>query len=264
MNGPKLITGAIVGMTLAAIVIVLFAPSQRPATGTSPDSTAESPEQTVQTTVPWVAAGEVQFESTVLISTEVVAGDGIAVLKFDLATLAPSGGTRAQLDGDPVLDALPDRWSLSTVSGGGTVETTDPGASSVRFNVRTGLLTEHISDIRLIGWRVAVPNNERITLDLATGESGKFAGGTDVTVETILEQSNSIIVQLDVDQPHDRWNRIEIDAVDPGWRRAGRLSGGLQFIWDRLDAPPVLVLEQSSPTWVPVEGDIVVFQGDER
>ena len=264
MDGPKMITGAIAGIVLAALGLVLFAPDQSPATGASLDSTAEVPEPTTETTVPWVAAGEVQFESTVLIPTEVVAGDGVAVLKFDLETLAPSGGTPTPLDGDPVFDALPERWSLSTVSGGGTVETTDPGASSVNFSIRSGLLTEHIADIRLIGWRVAVPNDERITLDLVAGESGKFAGGTDITVETILEQSNSTIVQLDVGQPHDRWNRIEIDAVDPGWRKAGRLSGGLQFIWDRLDAPPVLVLEQSSPTWVPVEGDVVVFQGGDR
>ncbi len=91
-----------------------------------------------------------------------------------------------------------------------------------------------------------------------------FVGGTGVTVATILDQSNSTIVQTDVDLPHDRWDRIEIDAVDPGWRKSGRLEGGLQFIWDGPDAPSILVLEQSSPTWVPVEGDLVVFRGGDR
>jgi hypothetical protein len=261
VDGPKLIAGAIVGIVLAALGLVLFAPDQSPASGAYGDPATEVPEPTTQTTVPWVAAGEVQFESTVLIPTEVTAHDGVVVLDFDLATLAPGGGTASLSDDDPVFDALPERWALSTVSGGGTVETTDPGVSSVRFNVRTGLLTEHIASIRLIGWRVAVPIHERVTVDVVTGESAEFSVGARVTVATILEQSNSTIVQLDIEQPHDQWNRIDIDAADTGWRKAGRLEGGPQFIWDGLDAPPVLVLEQASPTWVPVEGDLTVFEG---
>ncbi len=264
MDGPKMIMGAIAGIVLAALGLLLFLPDRSPTTGPRSDSAAEAPEPPTQIAVPWIAAGEVQFESTILIPTEVAAEDGVVVLEFDLATLAPIEGAPDPLADGPVIDALPERWSLSTVSGGGTIETTDPGASSVRFNVRAGLLTEHIASVRLVGWRVAVPNHERIALDVVAGASGTFAGGTEVTVAIILEQSNPTIVQLDVDQPHDRWNRIEIDAADPGWRKAGRLDGGLQFIWEGLDVPPVLVLEQSSPTWVSVEGDLVVFRGADQ
>ncbi|MFV9672303.1 MAG: hypothetical protein ACNYZH_03675 [Acidimicrobiia bacterium] len=261
MDGPKMIAGAIAGIVIAALGLVLLLPDQSPANGSGADPAAHVPESTTTTAVPWFAAGEVQFESTVLIPTEVIADDGTAVLAFDLETIAPSAGISEPFADGPVIDALPERWALSTVSGGGTIETTDPGASLVRFNVRTGLLTEHIASIRLIGWRVAVPNHERITLDIVAGASGSFAGGTDVTVSTILEQSNPTIVLLEIDQPHNPWDRIEIDAADPGWRKAGRLDGGLQFIWDGSDVPPILVLEQSSPTWVPVEGELVVFQG---
>ena len=261
MDRPKMIAGAIAGILLAALGLVLFLPDDSPANGASAVSAADTTQPTTRTTVPWITAGEVQFESTILIPTEIIAGDGVAILKFDLATLAPGAGTSEPFTDGPIIDALPERWTLSTFSGGETIETTDPGASSVRFDVRAGLLTEHIANVRLIGWRVAVPNHERLALDLIAGESGGFAGGTGITVATILEQSNPTIVQLDVDQPHDRWNRIRIDAVDPGWRKAGRLDGGIQFIWDGLDAPPVLVLEQSSPTWVPIEGDLPVFEG---
>lgn len=264
MDGPKIIAGAIAGIVLAALGLVLILHDRNPVDGAAADSTAESSESTTRTTVPWIAAGEVQFESTVLIPIEVVADDGVVVLDFDLSTLAPHGQAPESFADSPAIDAFPERWALSTVSGGGTVETTDPGASSVRFNVRTGLLTEHIASIRLVGWRVAVPTHERVTLDVVAGASGTFAGGTAVTVAIILEQSNPTIVQLDVDQPRDRWNRIEIEAADPGWRKAGRLDGGLQFIWEGLNVPPVLVLEQSSPTWVPVEGDLIVFQGADQ
>jgi len=264
VDGPKIIAGAITGLILAALGLVLFLPDQSPADGATANPEAESAEPTIRPTVPWITAGEVQFESTVLIPVEVVADDGVVVLDFDLATLAPREGTSEPFSDGPVIDAFPERWALSTVSGGGTVQSTDPGASSVRFNVRTGLMTEHIASIRLVGWRVAVPNHERIALDVVAAVSDNFAGGTEVAVAIILEQSNSTIVQLDVDQPHDQWNRIDFDAVDPGWRKAGRLDGGLQFIWDGLDAPPVLVLEQSSPTWVPVEGDLIVFQGADQ
>lgn len=264
MDGPKIIAGAIAGFVLAALGLVLFLPDRSPADGATAGSGVESPEPTARATVPWITAGEVQFESTVLIPIEVVADDGVVVLEFDLATLAPREEAPEPFSDGPVIDALPERWALTTVSGGGTIETTDPGASSVRFDVRTRLLTEHIASVRLVGWRAAVPNHERIALDVVAGASGTFGGGSEVTVAIILEQSKSTIVQLDVDQPHNRWDRIEIDAAGPGWRKAGRLDGGLQFIWDGLDVPPVLVLEQSSPTWVSVEGDLVVFEGADQ
>ena len=261
MDGPKLIMGAIAGVVLAALGLVLFLPDHPPASGLGAESATVVTEPVTQTTVSWIAAGEVQFESTILVPTEVVADDGVATLRFDLATLVPGGGTAASIVDDLIVDALPERWALFTVSGGGTIETTDPGASAVRFNVRTGLLTEHIASIRLVGWRVAVPAHERIVLDLTVGASQEFAGGTDVTVATILNQQNSTIVQLSVDQPHSRWERIDIESADPGWRKSGRLDGGFQFVWDGSDAPPALVLEQSSPTWVPVDGDLIVFEG---
>lgn len=261
MDGPKMITGAIAGVAITAIGLALFLPDRPAASGAEAESATVLTEPATQTTVPWIAVAEVQFESTILIPTEVVAGDGVATLRFDLATLAPRGGTSASIADDPIIDALPERWALSTVSGGGTIETTDPGASSVRFNVRTGLLTEHIATIRLIGWRVAVPAHERIVLNLTIGSSEGFTGGTGVTVVTILNQQNSTIVQLSVEQPHSRWDRIDIEAADPGWRKSGRLDGGFQFVWDGSDAPPALVLEQSSPTWVPVDGDVTVFEG---
>ncbi len=261
MDISKMITGAIVGIVLASLGLMVFIPDRSPADGESTDPTALTSDSVTSTTTPWIAPGEVRFEATVLIPTEVAAGDGEVLLDYELATLAPGEGTLSSLDDEFSIDALPERWSLLTVSGGSTVETTAPGATTVRFDVRAGLQTEHIGSIRLIAWRVAVPTRERITFDLVPGEFGRFAGGTNVTVATILEQSDSTIVLLDVDQPHDRWNRIDIDTVDPGWRRAGRRDGGAQFVWDGLDAPPTLVLEQSSPTWVPVEGNLVVFQG---
>ena len=264
MDGPKLITGAIVGIVLASLGLLIFIPDQSPAVDEATASAAPASESATSTTTPWIASGEAQFESTILIPREVAAGDGEAVLEFELAALAPYQGTPPSMADSSPLAALPERWSLSTVSGEGPVETTGPDATSVRFDVRTGIQTEHIDSIRLIGWRVAVPTLERITLDVVPGGSEEFAGGTSVTVATVLEQSNSTIVLLDVGQSHDVWNRIEIDAVDTGWRRAGRLDGGAQFVWDGLDAPPVLVLEQTSPTWVPVEGNLVVFESGEQ
>jgi len=264
VDNSKMITGAIVGIVLASLGLMAFTPDQSPGRGESTESTELTSDSTTMPKLPWIAPGEVQFEATVLVPTEIAAENGKVLLDYELATLAPSEGTSSSLDDESTVDALPERWSLSTVSGDNTVETTGPEATSVRFDVRTGLQREHIGDIRLIGWRVAVPTRERITLDLTEGKSEEFAGGTSITVATILEQSDSTIVLLDVDQPHDPWNRIEIDAVDTGWRRAGRLDGGAQFVWDGSGAPPVLVLEQSSPTWVPIEGNLVVFQGGEE
>ena len=79
MDSSKMITGAIIGIVLASLGLMVFIPDQSPAGGENAESTglaSESTASTTSTTIPWIAPGEVQFEATVLIPTEVVAEDG--------------------------------------------------------------------------------------------------------------------------------------------------------------------------------------------
>ena len=264
MIGSKAVVGAVAGVVFAlgALAVIGTGDSENPAVPAGPDSTLPTT-STTAAPVPWIAEGEVVFESTVLIPTSFDVEDGEVKLDFELQTLSPMSASDGNAPRESIVDALPERWAITVVSGGGTVVETDPGASAVRFDMRSGLTAEHIESIRLIGWRAAVPVDERITVTLEEGATGEFQGGTTVSVATILTQANSLIVQLDVDQPYNEWNRIDIDAADPNWRESGRIEGGLQYIWDRGEPPAVLELVQATPAWIPVEGSLVVFGGTE-
>lgn len=264
MNGSRAVVGAVVGamIALAALVIIDVWGSAGSGDAASSD-TSPVTTSTTAAPVPWITEDEIVFESTVLVPTSWDVTDGEVTLEYELASLSPAPERDGDTSQEPTVDALPDRWAITIVSGGGTIVETDPGASAVRFDMRSGLTAEHIESIRLIGWRAAVPVGERIALPIEEGATGEFRGGTTVSIATILEQANSLIVQLDVDQPYNEWNRVGIDAADPNWRESGRLEGGLQYIWDRGEPPAALELVQATPTWVPVEGSLVVFGGAE-
>ena len=106
MDSSKMITGAIVGIVLAALGLMVFIPDRAPADGESTESAALASESMTSTTTPWIAPGEVRFESTVLIPTEVAAGNGEVLLDYELATLAPGEGTSSSLDAEFTIDAL--------------------------------------------------------------------------------------------------------------------------------------------------------------
>jgi len=257
VDGTKAVIGAVAGLLVAVGLVTLIGAS--PPNPNDETTTAETTTTTPATAIPWRSPDETVFESTVLIPGDVVADDGTITLDYELESLGPGHG--AALDASNV-DASPDRWEILLISGGGTVVETEIGARSVTFELRSGVTLEHVAAINLIGWRAAVPVGETIVLDVRQGAGGAFAGGTTVTVETVLEQANSVIVQLAIDQPRDEWDRIGIDAVDPGWRESGR-DGGIQYIWDRGAAPEVIELVQSTPTWVPIAGTRPVYVGDE-
>lgn len=258
MDGTKASIGTIAGVVIALAALVLVDTSDPEQAG-APTSESAATTSTVPPS-PWFSPNEIVFESTVLIPTDVAVDEGTVTLAFDLESLAPSSGTS---DEEPTVDALPERWGISTVSGGGTIVEIDPGATSVSFRLRSGIVLEHIESVDLIGWRTAVPVAERVVLELEPGAAATFAGGTTATIGRILEQTNSTVVQIAVDQPHSKWDRIGIDATDPGWRESGRSGGGVQYTWDRSEAPATIELVQSTPTWVPVDGVLAAHRRDE-
>ena len=81
-------------------------------------------------------------------------------------------------------------------------------------------------------------------------------------METVLSQSTSTIVSIDIDWPDDSWASFHLlpQPIDPGWRTTGR-QGGFQLIWEDPDPPDVVVIELPDPEWTPLAGDVALPVG---
>ena len=208
--------------------------------------------------VPWVEAGEVILGATALLPRSFTIEESTAFFDYDLVGLGPTLSASAESEeplGDPL--ALPELWILRTVAGETVEAETGPFDTSVRFDL-PGVDTE-VASVSLIGWRVRVPFGEQIELAIEEGASGSTRRGT-ATIETLLEQSVSTIVQIDLDRGDDPWQAgIVLRPQDTRWRVSGRQGGGLQLIWDGSDAPGTVVLEDAGFEMRPIAGEIVVI-----
>jgi len=214
----------------------------------------------VTTSPPLVSAGEVVFETTALLVTAVSADDGEVRVEYELVSLAPLSGI-GQDDEEPQLVALPEQWELTTTDGELVVGNVDADDTMVRFAVPADATRQIVDTVRVVGWRIGVPAGEQVTLPMVSGATVSFAGGTTYLVDTVIEQSTSTIVQVDVDDPDSRWDEVFAAPTDPGWRVTGRQFGGLQFIWEGPGVPSEIALIQESPSWVAVTSELTAWRG---
>ncbi len=254
--------GLLVGLVAASALGLLLRSEDAAVTTTTTTTTvAETPQ-----VEPWFEAGEVMIGATALLPRELTVEDGVAFLDYDLTGLGPTlvgdhDEERPDLatpHGDHL--AMPERWVLTTESGRDVSATTGPFDSSVRFELPAP--DDEVAAITLVGWRIAVPFGYRIELPIEEGATAEMRRGT-VTIETVLEQSISTIVQIDYDNSGDSWDAdVALRPLDTHWRTSGRQGGGLQLIWDGDDAPTFVVLEDAGFEMRPVAGEIpVVDQG---
>jgi hypothetical protein len=271
MQLPKVLVGLALGAVVGLVAAVGLgaldtAGRDAPSTESTPTSVVDVGEAaagTLAAVKPWADPAEVIFETTVLIPDAFTVDSGVAALEYTLVPLAPVSGVSTSEDDHSVPVAVPDRWQLTTTSGEVVEVLVAEDAEIVRFEVEETATREDIASVRVVGWRIAAPVGERQTLPVAVGATAAFESGTKLIVETVLEQSTSTIVQVEVEQPDDPWREIFAGPVDPGWRVAGRQEGGLQFIWEGAGVPSVVDLVQETPTWVPMPTDLVVWAGDE-
>ncbi len=247
-----------VGALLAVAVSLAWTPGGNPPETTSVAVTAADP---VTVVAPWLESGEVLVASTVILPLGLEVEDGVAVFDYDLAGLSPAlvEHEDAEHQGDVVV--MPERWMLTTEAGVEVEAVTSRRDSTVRFDLPS--LDDEVATISLIGWRVATVFGNRIEMPIEVGATGSLRNGI-VSIETVLEQRTSTIVQLDLDETGDDWQLPIIRPRQPAWRVTGRQGGGVQLIWDGVDAPDTLVLEDAGFEMREVAGDIlVVDQRDE-
>ncbi|MDJ0954281.1 MAG: hypothetical protein QNJ81_11440 [Acidimicrobiia bacterium] len=215
---------------------------------------------------PWFEAGEVMIGATALLPRELEVEDGVAFFDYDLTGLGPTLASDVEQRPDlatPQGDnmVMPELWELTTTSGQIVMATTGPFDSSVSFELPSD--EAEVAEISLTGWRVAVPFGERVELEIEEGATAEIRIGT-VTIETVLEQSISTIVQIDFADNGGLWDsNAVLRPLDSTWRLSGRQGGGLQLIWKGEDAPETVLLEDTGFEMRPTTGAIVVYSGDE-
>ena len=247
------VAGVLVVPTLG---LLTFSDSGETTTTTSVPATTAAPE-----IEPWFEPEEVVLGATFLLPRGLNVDNGFAYLDYDLSGIAPSviDDVEDRPEGAGDFAVMPERWELTTASGAVVEATTGPRDSSVRFEMPID--EEEVDSIRLLGWRVAVPFGERVEVPIESGATADLRRGR-VTVETVLEQSVSTIVQIDFDRVGDAWDvTVSLRPVDSRWRVTGRQGGGLQLIWEGTDAPELVVLEDAGFEMRPVAGEIIVMEG---
>jgi hypothetical protein len=226
---------------------------------------------TTTTEVPWVADGEVRFESTVLLPQAMSVDGGVATLEYDLVTLGPMRPEwvgmydvlGAEREYGPVA-AQPEEWVL--VIGDESIEgTPSVSGTSVRFKVSDDASLDDIVEVRLTRWRVAMPFYHIIEMPLVSGETMELPDGASMTVGHVFEQGNATVFVFDAQRPDDdfagRPVGFYISPVSEGWRDV-LVEGGFQLVCEEPPAPASVLLRYTRPMWMPVDGDIVVWEGD--
>ena len=230
-------------------------------------TTTSAPTTTVVSAVePWFEAEEVAIGATFLLPRGLNVTDGVAYLDYELTGIAPTLVDDALLEEGEnrtggEFAVMPEQWELTTGSGAVIAATTGPLDSSVSFELPVD--EEDVAAVRLVGWRVAVPFGERVEIPTSSGATADLRRGR-VTVETVLEQSVSTIVQIDFERSGDPWDvTVSLRPLDARWRVSGRQGGGLQLIWEGTDAPSSVTLEDGGFEMRPVTGDILVLEAVE-
>ena len=258
----RVLIGTIIGALLGIASLVAWGIIQNDRVVAA--GTAAPPETTTSTEPPWVAPGEATFESTVVVATSFTIEDDVATLEYELTNLAPSLPPDVEepehlVDDTPV---LPELWELRRAVGAPIAATTGPQSTNVRFEVPAGTALDDVVDIRIVGWRAATPLGDHVELAVESGATDSLEGGTEFVVATVLVQTTSTIVQIDVDRPHGEWESLGglVQPADHGWRTSFR-DGGIQLLWEGADAPDRLTLDEWVPIWRPLGDDSVVWSG---
>ena len=246
MKAGRFIAGLLVG-GLVAVMIGFLTGGEEAAAPVPTTTTSLAPAPRVE---PWFESGEVLIGATALLPRGLNIEDDMAFFDYDIASLNPTLVDGEDLQG--LAAALPEHWLLTTASGATVTGVTGPRDSSVRFELPIG--EADVASIVLTGWRVAVPFGDSVELLIEEGASASTRHGT-VSIDTVLEQSISTIVQYEFDLGDDPWDvYVTLVPADPRWRRSGQ-----QLIWDGDNAPDSVVLEDAGFVMRPVDGEISVF-----
>jgi hypothetical protein len=265
----RIFIGAVVGAAVVATAFMIAGPADGQEDWVAEPTTAAeilSPLTTTTTEAPWVVEGEIRFESTVMVPSTLSVEDGVARLEYELATLGPT------LVGDEFEDSTlvpvqPEHWLLVSRAGNFEAETV-AGRTYVGFDVPDEVTLSDVVEVRLVGWRTVMPVEHLFEVPLAVGEHIVLPDGASMTVRSILEQASGTLASFDTRRSDDSFAAGPVEQfLEPvagaGWR-IGWPETGFQVVNDNAPtAPDSVWLRYTQSMWIPVNGDIVVWEGRE-
>lgn len=248
MRFATLIGGLAIGCGLGVASYAVLHDGEAPV---AVESVAPAIQPPTTTAPPWVAAGEIRFESTVLLPHTPSVENGAVTLEYELVNLAAPSTEVA---------ALPELWRLATTAGEYSAETRH-GTRRVRFEVPAALVSDDVDEVRLVGWRSVLPIDFVFTIPATVGEHAVLPDGATITVRSALEQASGTLVTFDTTRSLDDFsagspNQFLLPTADSGWRAAW--GDSFQVAADNA-APPTIELRYTKPLWLPTVGELIVW-----
>lgn len=210
-----------------AVAVALVAGAVSAGAGIALAPGAETPAGTTTTTTPattgpfWIDPHETPIGPAVLIPESLTVEDGEAIFRYRMETLAPAGRGLRFEDEDPIA-VTPESWTLITSSGEYPGATRVAGATAAYFAIDENFLLGAVTGLRIDGYRLRIPYTYTVDLPPVRGASVSIAENRTLSVATVLAQSTSLIVHLDLDQPLDEFghgagSEVQVTGVGPEW-----------------------------------------------
>jgi len=258
--GPGLIAGA--ALAFAGIAL---GPDQSP----SADTTTTTVDETASTTPPWYRQHETLVGTSAILPDALTVEGGEAVLHYQVLTIAPrpTGIIVVDENGNgPGAGVGPESWVIETTDGEYPGESRNSDVHEARFEVDDRFDVNKVTGIRITRYRMRVPYGYDVELLPQTGAMVTLDDGYSMSIATLLPQSVSFIVHLDMEHPMDLFstdpNPVRVNGAGPEWTTATpRLSGGVQLVREGPEVPDPLVLRISSAYWVTFDRTINVDIG---
>jgi len=146
----------------------------------------------------WVNARETRLGPAALVPTELELEGRQLLLSYEMANLAPLGGSDRQIAGGGAL-AAPASFTLRWAGGEVSARVVAPTNRAVRFPLPDGFLYSQIEEIRIDSYWVAAP--VRLPIDLPRDGGGwvPIGPGLGARIYQIVEQAENFLVIVELD-----------------------------------------------------------------
>ncbi len=276
MNG-RTISLTIVGFLLGALAAAGIGVRVIEEVRTTEDATSLPPENVASTTLPpatyIIDPGETVIGSTALVPKSVSGSGSDFAIEYELVSFAPRSGVPpiqvftfgnvTEIPNDELPFIYPRSWVLTTDNG-----TIEGGAANhdvrvARFKLPEGVTAADITGAEIVDPLMSFPLD--IVFELSESEpSAEIFDGVSVELLNISEQTDSVIVQLEIvaQDPIDR--TFFVAGVGAGWRSANFEAEGrprVNLVWDGKDLPETMTFEAIGDRWVELVGSYPVAIG---
>ncbi|MDX1449581.1 MAG: hypothetical protein R3246_11025 [Acidimicrobiia bacterium] len=221
-------------------------------------TTAPTTTQSIDPSVWWHDPSETLIGPAAIVPGRLSVERGEAVLTYAVESIA-SARLGLHFESDDIPPVAPENWELVTATAVFPGSATRASARQVRFVVDEDFRPEDVVAIRVTRHWLRIPYTYDLMLDAVVGAETPIDEGVSLTVEAVLEQSETTLLHLELIHPPGAFGATErpdfwIYGRGTGWGPTNvRVGGGysLTFFGPRLPDPAVVTV--SSSRWIPFD-----------